>query len=67
MTLERSAAAAAQPSPLATAHELQASSDERWAAWQAKGTAHDRAFRRKLAVAAPIVVVLAAIVFALFR
>jgi hypothetical protein len=67
MTLDRSAAAAAQPSPLAPAHELPASSDERWAAWQAKGTAHDRAFRRKLAVAAPIVVVLAAIVFALLR
>ena len=67
MTLNRSAAAVAQPSPLAPAHELKASSDERWAAWQAKGTAHDRAFRRKLAVAAPIVVVLAAIVFALLR
>ena len=66
MTLDRSAAAAAHPSPLAPPHELKASSDERWAAWHAKGAAHDRAFRRKLAVAAPIViVVLAAIVFAL--
>lgn len=37
-----------------------ASLDERWAAWQAKGAAHDRAFRRKLAVAAPLLIVVAA-------
>ena len=46
-----------------------ASFDERWAAWQAKGAAHDRAVRRKLALAAPIVVivvvVLAVIVYGL--
>ncbi|HET9362874.1 MAG TPA: hypothetical protein VFO58_24155 [Vicinamibacterales bacterium] len=39
-----------------------ASVDERWAAWQAKGAAHDRAFRRKIAVAAPILIVVAAVV-----
>jgi hypothetical protein len=36
--------------------------DERWAAWQAKGAAHDRAGRRKMAVAAPILIAVAAIV-----
>jgi small-conductance mechanosensitive channel len=40
--------------------------DERWEAWQAKGAAHDRAVRRKLAIAAPIVaIVVAAILYAL--
>ena len=38
-----------------------ASFDERWAAWQAKGAAHDRALRRKLAIAAPIFAIVAAI------
>jgi hypothetical protein len=41
--------------------------DERWTAWQAKGAARDRAFRRKMAFAAPIVLVVAAVVlYALF-
>ena len=60
--------AAAHPPPLAAAQEWEATFDERWAAWQAKGAARDRAFRRKLAVAAPIVIIIVAvIVFALFR
>jgi DNA-directed RNA polymerase subunit K/omega len=37
--------------------------DERWEAWQAKGAAHERAFRRKLALVAPVVVIVAAAVF----
>ena len=42
------------------------SSDERWAAWQARGAARERAGRRKLAFAAPIVIlVVAVIVYAL--
>ena len=66
MALERSPVAAAPPFALAPALESEATFDERWAAWQAKGAARDRAFRRKLAVAAPIVIIaLAAIVFAL--
>jgi small-conductance mechanosensitive channel len=36
--------------------------DERWAAWQAKGAAHDRAVRRKMTIAAPILMVVAAVV-----
>ena len=40
--------------------------DERWAAWQAKGDAHDRAVRRKMVLAAPIlIVVIAVILYAL--
>lgn len=34
--------------------------DERWATWQAKGAAHERAFRRKMAVVVPILVAAAA-------
>ena len=68
MALERPPVAAAQPSTLAPSHASATTSDERWATWQAKGATHDRAFRRKLAVAAPIaIVVLAVIVFALLR
>jgi hypothetical protein len=40
-----------------------ASDDERWAAWHAKGAAHDRAVRRKLTVVVPTLVVLAAAIF----
>ena len=40
-----------------------ASFDERWAAWQAKGAAHERAVRRKMTVAAPILIAVAAVVF----
>jgi hypothetical protein len=36
--------------------------DERWAAWQAKGAAQDRAARRNLAIAAPIALAVAAVV-----
>jgi hypothetical protein len=57
--------AAPQPAPaLATAPES-ADFEQRWAAWQAKGSAHDRAFRRKMAVAAPILIVAAIIIYAL--
>ena len=43
-----------------------ASFDERWAAWQAKGAAEERAVRRQMVLAAPIVIVLAVIAYALF-
>ena len=33
--------------------------EERWAAWQAKGDAQELAFRRKMAVAAPCLIVVA--------
>jgi hypothetical protein len=41
-------------------------SDERWAAWQARTEAHDRAERRKLVTLAPIVALLAAAVLYAF-
>jgi|RhiMetdeSRZDD1v2_1073273.scaffolds.fasta_scaffold4062764_2 hypothetical protein len=68
MPLERSAMAVPSPSAPAASHESGVSFDQRWAAWVAKGAARDRAFRRKLAVAAPIVIIIVAIiVFALLR
>ena len=68
MAIEGSPVAAAHPSTLAAVQESEATFDERWAAWQAKGAARDRAFRRKLAVTAPIVIIIVAvIVFALLR
>jgi hypothetical protein len=43
-----------------------ASFEERWAAWQAKGAAHDRAVRRKLAMSVPALIVVAAVIFFVF-
>lgn len=48
--------------PTSTPLNDSATFDERWAAWQAKGVAHDRAVRRKVAIAAPILLVAAAVV-----
>ena len=36
-------------------------SEERWAAWVAKGAAHDRLLRRKWRIALPILAVVAAL------
>ena len=68
MAVERPPVAAAQPSTPVPAAAAESSFDQRWAAWEAKSAAHDRAFHRKLAVAAPIVIiVVAVIVSALLR
>ena len=68
MAVERPPVAALQPAIPLPAHESESSFDERWAAWEAKGAARDRVFRRKLAIAAPIVIILmAVIVSALLR
>ena len=48
---------------ISTAVAEAASFEERWAAWQARGAAHDRAVRRKITVAAPILLVVAVAVF----
>jgi hypothetical protein len=48
--------------PTSTLVTDSATFDERWAAWQAKGAARDRAFRRKVAFAAPILILIAAVV-----
>jgi len=40
--------------------------NERWAAWQARGAAHDRTVRRRMMVALPIVAVVAAVLYGLY-
>ena len=52
-------------SPTSTAIAEDGNFDQRWAAWQAKGAAHDRAVRRKMAVAAPILMVVALVIYVL--
>lgn len=42
-----------------------ADDDQRWAAWQARGAAHERAVRRRMTIAVPFVVAAAAIVYLL--
>jgi hypothetical protein len=59
MTVGTPAAADVSASPVV--HEP-ANLDERWAAWRAKSAAHDRAVRRKMAIAAPIVIAVGAVV-----
>jgi hypothetical protein len=63
MAIEVPPVAAPPPAapPSTTASEPE-SFDQRWAAWQAKGAAHDRAVRRKMAVAAPIMIILTAVI-----
>jgi hypothetical protein len=46
-------------------HSTTPTFEERWAAWQARGAAHDRAVRRRVTIAAPILAVAAAILYAL--
>jgi hypothetical protein len=68
MAVEHPRAAAAQPLTTVRAPVTGITFEERWAAWEAKGAAHDRALRRKLALSAPIaIIVVAIIVFALLR
>ena len=62
MAIDVSAVAGPPQAALSTAVPEPVPFDERWAAWQAKGAAHDRAFRRKMRIAAPILIVLAAFV-----
>ena len=52
--------------PISTAVSESADFDERWAAWQAKGAAHDRAVRRKMAIVVPVLLVVAAVVMYAF-
>ena len=51
--------------PLAQSAE-QVDADRRWAEWRAKGAAHDRAFRRKMAFVLPIVITVVVVAYALF-
>jgi hypothetical protein len=56
------AVAAPLATPTSTRAPEPASFDERWAAWQAKGAAHDRAVRRKMAVAVPILLIVTGVI-----
>jgi hypothetical protein len=56
------AAASPQAAAVSTTRPEAASFDERWEAWQAKGAAHDRAVRRKMTIAAPILIIVAAVI-----
>ena len=62
MTIDVPIVAALPQAAKSTAVPEAASFEERWAAWQAKGAAHDRAVRRKMAIAAPILILVAAVV-----
>ena len=63
MTVETSPVAA--PEAPTSTPTREARFDERWAAWQAKGAAHDRAVRRKMTIAMPVVIIVAGIIYAL--
>lgn len=41
--------------------------DSRWAAWVARGRAHEQRVRRRFLICVPVVAIGAAIAFALFR
>jgi hypothetical protein len=62
MTIDESTIVASAPTAEPTNQPEPATSEGRWAAWEAKGAAHDRALRRKTAIAAPILIVVAAVV-----
>ena len=62
MAIELPTGVASAPWVISTTQPEAASFDERWAVWRAKGAAHDRAVRRKMAIAAPILIVVAAAV-----
>lgn len=51
--------------PETTPDPANPSFEERWAAWQARGAAHELAVRRRLTIIIPIVAVVAAIILAL--
>jgi hypothetical protein len=65
MTIDESTVAVSASAAQPTSRPGPATFDERWAAWQAKGAAHDRAVRRKMTIAAPILIVVAGVIYAL--
>ena len=66
MAVDVSVVAVPPPAAISAAMSEADGFDERWAAWQAKGAAHDRAVRRKMAIAAPVAIAVAAVMFMLF-
>jgi hypothetical protein len=66
MAIEIPIAAAPPRAAIATAVAIpDASFEQRWAAWQAKGAAHERAVRRRMSIAAPILGVVAIVIYLL--
>ena len=65
MAINVSTVAAPPPAPPFTTAPQSADFDDKWGAWLAKGAAHDRAVRRKIAVVAPILIIITIIVYAL--
>jgi hypothetical protein len=66
MTIAVSTVAAPPGTPTSTPVTDSAAFDQRWAAWQAKGFARDRAFRGKMTIAAPILLgVMAVVIYTL--
>ena len=51
--------------PAVVPEAVTSSVDERWAAWLARGEAHDRAVRRKIAIAAPILALVVGVLYVL--
>jgi hypothetical protein len=45
--------------------EAMSSFEERWTAWQARGDAHDRVVRRQMTFGAPILAIVAALLYVL--
>lgn len=62
MAIELSAIPTSDTRASSTAHE-RASFDQRWADWQARGAAHDRATRGRVVVAAPVLLIIAALLY----
>jgi hypothetical protein len=60
-----SAAAIPVSGIVATGQPLASDFDARWAVWQERGRLHDRSLRRRLSIALPTVVILAAAAYAL--
>ena len=63
MGIDVSTVAAPPPAPHVTTAPASADFEQRWAAWQARGAAHDRAVRQKATVVAPILIIVAAVIF----
>ena len=62
MAIETPPVASALAPPVITTAFTSADLDQRWAAWQAKGVAHDRAVARKMAIFLPILIVAAVVI-----
>jgi hypothetical protein len=66
MTIDESTVVVSAPAAEPASQQEPSTSEARWAAWEAKGAAHDRAVRRKMIIAAPILmIVVAVLVYAL--